>query len=754
MPEQKREGVWVEQAGAEPVLQAGTVVGHYRIIGFIAEGSMGRVYEVEHVTLRSRHALKVILQRYAADERFVKSFRREARLMANLQHPNITHVTDYGVEQGLCYFVMEYVAGADGKWMTLEDRLGGSGPMTPLPAAEILSIFSQIADALVYCHRFDGKGVIHRDLKPSNILLRPGEGGRDHVVISDFGIAQICSDMACLSTVEAVPGGAVPADIQGVSGTPAYMSPEQWQVGNAAGPESDLFAVGVMLYQALTGAMPFQDSRALMGSHPPAIKKPSAFGRSRGWDRLVMRCLSVTPARRYHDAADFLRDLGALSRPRLPRVRLALVGSLLLGVCLAWGWPWIRGLAARPEADVGATEPLPVSSEPVPMAPLRGAVPVRTEPFPVSVQIRIAPGHALPYALPVQGELQVDQGVWHVVTLPHVVSLPGGKPSRLRLRVAGYEEPPPLVLDPAADGTRQFFDLVPLPARIKVTSNAAHAEVLEGEVRLGRVGEVLALAPFRDHRLLIHSPRHKEQVLTIRRPEPTIGEPLVMSVDLVPIPGRLRIDAMGADGYHPGKRADIYVDGHLVGHELLPFVMQNLTQETVRVALDVKGFKPTQPREVTLEPNQVVSVDFVLEYQEAWLTFDVEPADSMILLSGKRVQGDRVKVVPDLLYNVRFVSEEYWPVDQKVALTAGETRVVSARLTPRCYLRMDLQPTNAVVFMSGRRITDRIIEVEPGRFYAVEVRASGYQTETTNIWLETGESRTVSISLRKKLFGL
>lgn len=740
-------------ADREAVLPRGVVLGNYRVIALVGEGSMGRVYAAEHVTLRTRHALKVIRDQLAADERFLKRFRREARLMANLRHPHITHVTDFGVDHGFCYFVMDYVAGRAGRPETLQQLLDRSGKDETLDDDLVIRIFSQVVDALGYCHAFHDRGVVHRDLKPSNILLREEEGRPPQVVISDFGIAEICGDLDTFSTLATGSGKSSSSE---VSGTPRYMSPEQWQVGNVVGPASDLFSVGVMLYQALTGEMPFADSRALMGPNPPKIRKPSRFGRSHRWDAIVDRCLATTPDHRYARAADLARDLARLRRHPWTRAAWA-AGLACVAAVVAW---WGMDAMRRPPSPPPPAQDQAPSDEafaPASPSPPKSVVapPVAPVAVPVSVQVRIAPGHGLPYSLPAQAELRVGEtGAWQVVGLPHVLRLPPGAATPVALRVAGYEAPLPRNIEPRHEGEQAVFELAPLPTRVKVTSNAGEARVYEGDRDVGRVGDVLELRPFEDHQLTVRSPRHKPGMLSLRRPEPTQGNPLVMHVELTPIPGKLKVDAVRPDGFHPNQRADLYLDGRHAGRERLPYEFIGLTQETVRVSLGIEGFKPTESRVVTVKPGEVVEERFVLDVEDAWAEFRMMPSNATVMVSGRLVTENPMRLFPSVFYNIRVEAPGHLPHTEKLALTAGEVRVVSATLVPRSYVRLDLEPTNAVVFMGGRRITDPEIEIPAGRFTKLEIRAPDHHGYDTNLTLEAGESVTLSVRLRRKFFGL
>ncbi|MDP9375880.1 MAG: serine/threonine protein kinase, partial [Chloroflexota bacterium] len=203
------------------------ILGSYRLLERIGKGGMGEVYRAQHLKLRREAAVKVLPASLAAEQDFLKRFEREAASVASLDHPNILPVWDYGEQGGIPYLVMPYVKGG-----TLKDRLERG----PLPPAEITPYLTQMAEALDYAHE---RGIVHRDVKPANMLL----DGRGRLYLSDFGVAKALEGAEGLTRT-------------GVGvGTPEYMAPEQAQ--GRADPRSDLYALGVILYQMLTGRVPF-----------------------------------------------------------------------------------------------------------------------------------------------------------------------------------------------------------------------------------------------------------------------------------------------------------------------------------------------------------------------------------------------------------------------------------------------------------------------------------------------------------------
>lgn len=203
--------------------------GKYEIQGEIARGGMGIVYKAVHKSLNRTVALKVLHAQYTGDTSFVKRFQREARAMARLDHENVIRVYDVSEDQNAQYIVMEFFPGKDLKQVILERG--------PLSLEQALSIALQMAEALAYAH---GQGIVHRDIKPSNVMV----DSRGKVKLADFGIAAATDEISVTATGQII-------------GTPEYMSPEQAR-GEAMDGRSDLYSLGIVLYEMLTGTTPFE----------------------------------------------------------------------------------------------------------------------------------------------------------------------------------------------------------------------------------------------------------------------------------------------------------------------------------------------------------------------------------------------------------------------------------------------------------------------------------------------------------------
>ncbi|MBC7462600.1 MAG: serine/threonine protein kinase, partial [Thermoleophilia bacterium] len=266
----------------------GTVYdGRYRIERRIGAGGMANVYLAEDETLGRRVAIKILHQRYAEDGQFVERFLREASAAARLNHPNIVQVYDRGQAGGSYYIAMEYVDG-----MTLKDLVRRRGALTE---QEVLAYGRQALHALRAAHR---NGLVHRDVKPQNMMV--DTDGR--LKIADFGIARAAAD-ADQGLTEA----------GSIVGTAQYLSPEQAQGHEVAAP-SDLYSLGVVMYEMGTGRVPFDGDSPVnvaLKHVKDAVTRPSQFNPalSVGLESIILKAMEKDPARRYGSADEMLADL-------------------------------------------------------------------------------------------------------------------------------------------------------------------------------------------------------------------------------------------------------------------------------------------------------------------------------------------------------------------------------------------------------------------------------------------------------------
>src|SRR4028119_1368668 len=270
----------------EPGMERTVVDNRYALSGLLGAGGMGKVYLACDRVLDRDVALKVLREQCAEDEEFVERFGREAKAAASLNHPHIVSVYDRGrTEDGTYYIAMEHVPGG-----TLKDRILKGGPLDPAAAVRT---GAQVAAALGVAH---ASGIVHRDVKPQNVLLTASGDAK----VADFGIARAASE-ASLS------------DGSLVLGTAKYMSPEQ-AMGDQVGPESDLYSLGVVLYEMLTGEGPLEADSAAGAARrtatgAPRPPKEANPGIPEALNGVVLRLLQKRPEDRYPGAAELVEDL-------------------------------------------------------------------------------------------------------------------------------------------------------------------------------------------------------------------------------------------------------------------------------------------------------------------------------------------------------------------------------------------------------------------------------------------------------------
>jgi beta-lactam-binding protein with PASTA domain len=312
--------------------------GRYKVVSRVGSGGMADVYLAEDQLLGRQVAVKLLHHHFAEDQEFVERFRREASSAAGLSHPNIVGIFDRGEWQGTYYIAMEYVAGR-----TLKATVRETSALDPTTAIDIVV---QILRAARFGHK---RGVIHRDLKPHNVIL--DEEGR--VRVTDFGIARAgASDMTLTGSI---------------MGTAQYLSPEQAQ-GHLVSGASDLYSIGVILYELLTGVVPFDGETAVAIAFkqvsaepgPPSAVNPAV---PPGLDAIVLRALAKDPAQRYADADEFiaalLRERAALGASPATAV-LSTTGQSAEGLAAGVAGAAAAGALLSPDAD-GATAAQPAA---------------------------------------------------------------------------------------------------------------------------------------------------------------------------------------------------------------------------------------------------------------------------------------------------------------------------------------------------------------------------------------------------------
>jgi serine/threonine-protein kinase len=284
------------QSGNDQRMIGKTVAGRYGLVRLLGDGGMGAVYKAEDNVLRRFVAIKLLHPAAAANPAAVERFLREAQAAASIGHPNIIDILDFGQSEGKPYLVMEYLRGR-----SLADALATDGPFSVRQACAIAT------HALAGLQGAHDRGILHRDLKPANLMLAARFGDRTFVKLLDFGFAALLGDQDALPDRSLTPA-------RTLVGTPAYAAPERLRGDDRRDPRTDLYAVGVVLFEMLAGVRPFDASsfselaRKVQNEPAPALRlyRPEV---PEPLERVVAKALSKTPEERFPDAESFASAL-------------------------------------------------------------------------------------------------------------------------------------------------------------------------------------------------------------------------------------------------------------------------------------------------------------------------------------------------------------------------------------------------------------------------------------------------------------
>lgn len=280
--------------------------GRYALIEKIGLGGMGFVYKARHTAIGHTVAIKILKQEDLSGViRAGQRFEQEAKIIAQLEHDNIVRVVDFDSDSSYAFFVMEYLKG-----ITLEQKIKESNPLS---FRDISSIFSQICAAIEYAHT---KGILHRDLKPSNIFLIITTDGRERVKVLDFGVAKILDPEQTKIT-----------KTLSIIGTPAYMSPEQFNSSKDIDKRSDIYSLGIILYQMICGKVPFESASPFelgymhVNSAPKSISENGRMV-SRELEKVVEKALAKRREDRPQSAEELAKNFNIAIREDDPEMKI------------------------------------------------------------------------------------------------------------------------------------------------------------------------------------------------------------------------------------------------------------------------------------------------------------------------------------------------------------------------------------------------------------------------------------------------
>ena len=619
-------------------LEIGTRLGHYRIIALLGRGGMADVYRAEDERLGREVALKAVPPEFARDPDRVERFEREVRAAAKLTHPNIVTVYEFGQGAGQHFYTMALMPGGDLK-ARIRAHPGG------MPPAEARAVAAAMARALDYAHR---QGFVHRDVKPENILF--GEDGAPQ--LTDFGIARAMSSGTRMTAT-------------GMSiGSPHYMSPEQAR-GQAVDGRSDLYSLGVVLYEMLTGRVPFDaaDTFAVGLSH---INDPvPELSRERAaWQPVVDRLLAKSPDDRFGSAGELAeilasdalpptpatrmmptgRDLSSPSRPQAPAPRLAawattrrgppaaLAGAALALAVVTIGYVALQD-AAGPErqSPTGGGGSAAVQLAPVQPAPIPTPPSNPTNPFEVEDR---------------EEEPSNDGGADAEVRAPLPPPAPAEPP-------APPPPPAPQELPVLGGGALLVVETTPPGVEVLVDGELVGETPLErADIRAG-VREVTLRHP---------------HYATVRIPDRNFEDGVALRVERVLTrgAGRLTVTATPRDAW-------VEVDGQRLA-ERTPVTLEDLPAGTVQLTVGAAEHRPLVVA-VDIPRDGLARLEPALEpIPFGSLTLDLEPADATVTLADAELRYRPGVRLPQGAHRVVVSRDGYSDVTRTVDVS-GDTRV-------------------------------------------------------------------------------
>ena len=644
-------------------LEIGTRLGHYRIVGLLGRGGMSDVYRAEDERLGREVALKAVPPEFARYPDRVKRFEREVRAAAQLTHTNIVTVHEFGKSEGQLFYIMALMTGGDLKARIRDNPEG-------MPVAEARTVAAAMARALDYAHQ---RGFVHRDVKPENILF--GEDGTPR--LTDFGIARVMAEETRMTAT-------------GIGiGSPRYMSPEQAR-GQAVDGRSDLYSLGVVFYEMLTGQVPFDaaDTFAVGLRHinDPVPRLPQKVA---AWQPVLDRALAKSPEDRYASAGELAEVLASDAPPRAPGTET---------------------LPAQPEA----TGTMPAQPDLAPTTqPEKSAAPTPAAAKPRRGPLIAVAGGLLVLALAVIGYLSLQDGNGPEPTPSNGAE--GEETVQADAESADAAATPESQVDPES------------PEPGSPEGSADQAGVKKEPAAKPAAPKPAQAAAKRSARVSKPAPKPDP-----RDPKPVLGGGALLVVETTP------------------AGTEVLVDGRPVGKT--PLERSDIRAGVWDVALRHPHYEPLRISDRKFEDGVVTRLERVLKRGVGRLTVTATPRRAWVEVEGKRL-AERTPVtlnnLPAGQVKVKLGAPEHRPLAVEVVIPKDGLARLQRRLERIAYgtLTLELEPADATVTLPDLGLRYRSGVRLPHGAHRVIVRKEGYREAEQTV--EVSGAKRVRIVLEK-----
>ncbi len=706
--------------------------GRYEVIEQLGRGGMGKVYRVYDKKVEEEVALKLLRPEIAADEKTVARFRNELKFSRKIVHKNVCRMYDLSEEKGALYITMEYVPGEDLK--SLIRRIG------QFSLGKTVFIANQVCEGLAEAHKL---GVVHRDLKPQNVMI--DREGNAHIM--DFGIARSIKS-------EGITGTGM------IVGTPHYMSPEQVE-GKEVDQRSDIYSFGVILYEMLTGRLPFEGDTPIViavkhkSERPP---DPREFNPQLPEEisQVILRCLEKDRNKRFHSAERLYGELNRIKKETpttskvMPEIKFE-VGTqkkhtlplilFLVAVTVVGGYFFYDQILKpskkqQPQKLATSGQTTQQVQAPIAQAPIPQQGFIEISSVPTGAEVYIS--NKLEGLTPLKREFPPGTYVAKINKLPE------------------YEETMDVLVVKAAETISRTYTLTKRaktvqPSYMEIDSNPKGADVYFGDNLEGATPLKRKVSPGSYRIRISKSPEYKEKrdVLNVKP-----GETLSKSYVLTPLYMlKLRTNPEGAE---------VRIDGILKGKTPVDV---EVAQSVCRLRIDKGEEWSSISESLTLKPG-INSIERSLERAKYYLTITTNPPEANVYISNNPVGKSPVNVLVFYGQNlIRIEKQGYKTIEEAITLKSDiEKEFIMTKVKIELVkIRINVQPY-ADVLIDGKLIGEvppvRIQEVEEGKHtiefiaaglnkkYSVEVEVKAGESKEVRMNMETGESQVVKISLK------